>query len=207
MLVIKYSKTYPASYAGHTDTLRTIGRIFRRAGANVQYSQGFNPHMELYFSPALPVGVDSTAEYLAVKMDLEENLLDRLNQFSPKGLTFTQVWQKQVNVAAVVTGATYRVVCKGLSQYASQILDHDYAITYDEKGQQVTKVVRDKIFDLQVIDDDTFLVTLACGNVNLRCDRLVNHLLGVNNLTADYQIVKTQMLVGNIYMDSYLQKF
>ena len=87
------------------------------------------------------------------------------------------------------------------------MLADNYAITYDEKGQQVTKVVRDKIFDLQVIDDDTFVVTLACGNVNLRCDRLVNHLLVVNNLTADYQIVKTQMLVGNIYMDSYLQKF
>jgi len=205
MLVIKYTKAYPASYAGHTDTLRTIGRIFRRAGANVEYSKGFNPHMELYFSPALPVGVQSTAEYLAVKMEMEDNLLDRLNQFSPKGLTFTHLWQKQANVSALVTSATYRVSCKGLSQYASQMLVDNYAITYEEKGQQVTKVVRDKIYDLQVVDADTFLVTLACGNVNLRCDRLVNHLLAVNNLNADYSIVKIQMQTNGTDMDAFLQ--
>lgn len=205
MLVIKYSKTYPASYAGHTDTLRTIGRIFRRAGANVEYSKGFNPHMELYFSPALPVGVDSHAEYLAVKMEMEENLLDRLNAFSPKGLTFTQMWEKQVSVSAIVTSATYQVKCKGLSAYACQILAENYAITYEEKGAEVTKVVRDKIYNLTIVDDDTFLVTIACGNVNLRCDRLVNHLIKVNNLPVDYQIVKTETQTNGINFDIYLQ--
>jgi len=81
----------------------------------------------------------------------------------------------------------------------------NYAITYEEKGQQVTKVVRDKIYDLQVVDADTFLVTLACGNVNLRCDRLVNHLLAVNNLNADYSIVKIQMQTNGTDMDAFLQ--
>ncbi len=205
MLVIKYSKTYPASFAGHTDTLRTIGRIFRRAGAKVQYSQGFNPHMELYFSPALPVGVDSNAEYLAVKMENEENLLDRLNQVSPPGICFLQLWEKQVNVAAVVTSAKYVVKCKGLSAFASQILQPDYAITYEEKGNQTTKVVSDKIFSLQVVDEDTFQVTLACGNTNLRCDRLVGYLLASNNLASDYQITKVTTYTNGVDMDQFLQ--
>ena len=205
MLVIKYSKTYPASFAGHTDTLRTIGRIFRRAGANVEYSKGFNPHMELYFSPALPVGVDSNAEYLAVKMENEDNLLARLNQFSPKGLTFTQVWQKQANVASLVTSATYQVKCQGLGNFAHQILADNYAISYQEKGTEVTKVVRDKIYDLTVVDQDTFVVTLACGNTNLRCDRLVNYLLATNNLNSDYQIVKTHTQTNGVDMDQFLQ--
>ncbi len=205
MLVIKYSKTYPASYAGHTDTLRTIGRIFGRAGAKVEYSKGFNPHMELYLSPALPVGVDSNAEYVAVKMEMEDNLLDRLNQFSPSGLTFTKIWQKQASVFALVTSATYKVTCTGLAQYASQILADNYAITYQEKGVEVTKVVRDKILDLAVVDDDTFFVTLACGNVNLRCDRLVNHLLRANGLDLDYHVVKTETQTNGVNLDDYLQ--
>ena len=205
MLVIKYSKTYPASFAGHTDTLRTIGRIFRRAGANVEYSKGFNPHMELYFSPALPVGIDSQDEYLAVKMELENNLLDRLNQVSPPGICFLQLWEKQVSVSAVVTGATYQVNCKGLGKFAHQILQPDYAITYEEKGNPTTKVVADKIFALQVVDEDTFVVTLACGNVNLRCDRLVNNLLAVNGLNQDYQIVKLQTQSNGVPMEQFLQ--
>ena len=205
MLVIKYSKTYPASYAGHTDTLRTIGRIFRRAGANVEYSKGFNPHMELYLSPALPVGVDSNAEYSAVKMEAEDNLLDRLNRFSPKGLTFTEIWQKQASVFALVTSATYQVTCKGLSAYASQILADNYAITYEEKGAEVTKVVRDKIYDLTVVDADTFFVTLACGNFNLRCDRLVNHLLKANGLDESYHILKIETQTNGVNFDDYLQ--
>lgn len=205
MLVIKYSKTYPASYAGRTDTLRTIGRIFRRAGCNVEYSKGFNPHMELYFSPALPVGVDSCAEYLAVKMPMEDNLLQRLNSVSPKGITFLEVVEQQVNVSAVVTSAQYEVSCLGIGQVAQQLLSKPCVITYDEKGVLVTKDVSDKIYDVKVVSNDKFTVKLACGNNNLRCDRVVNHLRMVSDNCNDYKIVKLTTYVGDLPMDSYLQ--
>ena len=86
-------------------------------------------------------------------MNLEPNLLERLNQVSPPGIKFLQLWEKQINVASIVTSATYQVNCNGLGKVASQVLQPDYAITYEEKGNPTTKVVADKILDMQIVDD------------------------------------------------------
>ena len=54
MVILKFEKTSTAALAAHVDTLRAVTYIFRRAGLEVEYSQGYNPHMELGFSPAIP---------------------------------------------------------------------------------------------------------------------------------------------------------
>ena len=56
MLVVKYTKLYPLSAISHIDLLKVFQRIIRRAKVKVAYSQGFNPHMKIYFSPPVPLG-------------------------------------------------------------------------------------------------------------------------------------------------------
>ena len=51
MLVVEYTKEYPISVISHIDLLRVFHRIIRRVGIKVAYSQGFNPHMKVFFSP------------------------------------------------------------------------------------------------------------------------------------------------------------
>ncbi|MBQ9715663.1 MAG: DUF2344 domain-containing protein, partial [Clostridia bacterium] len=63
MLIVKYTKTDSACYVSHVDTLRTINRTFSRADVDVDYSEGFNPHMLVFFSPPNAVGVESECEY------------------------------------------------------------------------------------------------------------------------------------------------
>ena len=48
-----------------TALLRTV----RRAGLPVAYSQGFHPKPKVSFGPALPVGVESTCEYLDLELE------------------------------------------------------------------------------------------------------------------------------------------
>ncbi|MDD4291801.1 MAG: TIGR03936 family radical SAM-associated protein [Clostridia bacterium] len=67
MIVLKYEKTYPSSMVSHIDTVRLMNRIIRRSGIDIAYSAGFNPHMEIFFSPALSLGVESVCEMMAIK--------------------------------------------------------------------------------------------------------------------------------------------
>jgi radical SAM-linked protein len=53
-------------FLSHLETVRVFTRALRRAQLPVQYSQGFHPQPQLAFATALPVGVESYAEYADV---------------------------------------------------------------------------------------------------------------------------------------------
>ncbi|NTV13822.1 MAG: TIGR03960 family B12-binding radical SAM protein [Desulfobulbaceae bacterium] len=63
-----YSRTGPTRFLGHLEVLQVFFRVLRRAGLPVCYSQGFNPTPKVTFSPALPLGTESLAEYLIVEV-------------------------------------------------------------------------------------------------------------------------------------------
>ncbi|MGE5459361.1 MAG: TIGR03960 family B12-binding radical SAM protein [Solirubrobacterales bacterium] len=64
---VRYAKRGRLVALSHLETMHAILRAVRRAGLPVAYSQGFHPKPKVGFGPALPVGVESEAEY----MDLE----------------------------------------------------------------------------------------------------------------------------------------
>lgn len=53
-------------WLSHLDLLGTVERAFRRSGLPVAFSQGFNPHMQISWGPAHPVGLASDSEYLDI---------------------------------------------------------------------------------------------------------------------------------------------
>jgi len=67
---IRYSKEGPARYLSGLEIQSLWGRSLRRAGFPVAYSQGFNPAPRLSFSPALPVGTESLAEFVEAEFSL-----------------------------------------------------------------------------------------------------------------------------------------
>lgn len=206
MIILKFEKTSTAALAAHVDTLRAVTYIFRRANVDVQYSNGYNPHMELGFSAPLALGVESVCEYVSAKADNSFDLLERLNAVCPQGIRFTKAFCCNVNIAAIVNRATYRVEAQGIGNVAEEILAENYSITYLERGATVTKDVSSRIFAARKVDDNTALVTLACGNDNLRPDRLVAHLQNAHNLSGDYKITKIESYVDDAKTDEYLEK-
>lgn len=204
MIIFKFEKTSTSALAAHVDTLRAVTYVFRRANLNAEYSQGFNPHMELGFSAPLALGVESVCEYVSVKMPFETGLLEKLNAVCPQGLKFTAVFEKNVNLAAKINRATYRVEARGIGEVAGEILQPNYEIAYEERGATVVKDVSARIFGARKLDADTALVTLAIGNANLRPDRLVCHLMNKHGLTGDYKILKTESFVDDMPADEYL---
>ena len=211
MVVLKFEKTGAAALVSHVDNLRAITYLLRRAGLQVEYSQGFNPHMELGFSPPVALGVVSLCEYVSAKMPLEQGtlgtqgLLERLNSVCPSGLKFTKVFEKNINLAAKINRATYRVEACGIGDVVEEILAPNYEITYEERGMAVTKNVQNRIYNAQKVHSNCAFVTLAVGNDNLRPDRLVTHLMNKHNLSGDYKIIKTESFVDVTPTDEYLE--
>lgn len=62
----RFAKQETLRFLSHLETVRVYTRALRRAQLPVQYSQGFHPQPQLAFATALPVGVESRAEYADV---------------------------------------------------------------------------------------------------------------------------------------------
>jgi radical SAM-linked protein len=89
LLRIRYSKEGPARFLSGLEIQSLWGRSLRRAGFPVAYSQGFNPAPRLSFSPALPVGTESVAEFVEAEFSLPvtaSELERKLPVFLPEGI-------------------------------------------------------------------------------------------------------------------------
>lgn len=80
MIVLKYRKTGSVCFISHIDLLRHMDRVIRRGKIAVKYSQGFNPHALMFFSPPLSLGISSTAEYLSI--DSDENAQEVFEKYN-----------------------------------------------------------------------------------------------------------------------------
>ncbi|WP_244835483.1 TIGR03936 family radical SAM-associated protein [Clostridium sp. BJN0001] len=89
--LIKYTKEADIKFIAHLDMLKTIQKNIRRAHLPIEYSQGFNPHMNTSMAQPLSVGVYSLGEYmdmvLTEKMD-EKEIIKRLNETAPDGIKY-----------------------------------------------------------------------------------------------------------------------
>jgi radical SAM-linked protein len=86
---IRYAKEGPARYLSGLELQSLWGRVFRRAGLPLAYTQGFNPAPKLSLSPALPVGAESECEYLEGEFSLPvpaAEVLAKLPAHLPAGI-------------------------------------------------------------------------------------------------------------------------
>ena len=87
----KFTKEENIKFISHLDVLKTIQKNIRRAGLPIEFSQGFNPHMNTSIAQPLSVGVYSSGEYmdmvLTTEMD-EKEIVDKLNATAPSGIKY-----------------------------------------------------------------------------------------------------------------------
>lgn len=209
MIVLKYQKTGSVCFISHIDLLRHMDRIIRRGKIVVNYSQGFNPHPLMYFSPPLSLGVSSRAEYLTLDCDMQkEEVFEKFNGAVPDDLKASKVFasEKNPNLQA-------KVVCADFAfntPYKPIDVDGKFEISYQKKGETVTENVADKIYSF-FEKDGKLVARLASGSVNLRPDRIVHKLnsaLGVDLKLCDIEKIAQYVDVDGklVDVDEYLQK-
>jgi len=110
-----YTKLGRCQYLAHTDLIRTLPRIIRRAGLQALYSQGYHPKPVMSFGPALSLGTPSFGEWIDFQLveDLPaEAVLDRMNAVCPEGLSFVAIEKTDSstpNMAKYLNGGDYLV--------------------------------------------------------------------------------------------------
>ena len=204
MIVIKYSKLDGAEFIPHLDMLKHFAKIVRRMGVKVGYSQGFNPHMLVFMSSPIALGLKSKSEYCLIESDENASLFKELfNKFAPNGIKCEECYSvtKKAKIASDVTLATYKI--SGLNKFdVNEILNLNEFFIENKKGEQ--KEVRSKIVSLN-FDGSDLLATLKFGNDTLRPDYLANKLLSVYG-GGDIDVVKEDArFLDGVNLETYLK--
>ncbi len=95
-LRLKFSKTGRAVYLSHLDLMRTMQRVFSRAGVPLKYSEGFNPHAKISIILPLSVGTASLCEYMDFALTEERDLAtlpEALNAYMPEGIRALEAYE------------------------------------------------------------------------------------------------------------------
>lgn len=84
-----YEKTGILRFLSHLDLGRVFQRAISRTKAPIAYSQGFHPHPQIAFGPALPVGTEGQREYVdfyfSEQIDIE-HFITNMNATFPEGV-------------------------------------------------------------------------------------------------------------------------
>lgn len=102
-------------FLSHLDFMQIWGRAARRAGVPIAYSQGFNPHPKLAFTPPRGVGMAGLNEYGDMELSLDmtgEEFLAKMSDALPRGvrvLTATPLTRKQESLMSFVNYAKYEI--------------------------------------------------------------------------------------------------
>ena len=94
-LRLRFAKEGRAVYISHLDLMRTMQRVFQRAGLSLKYSEGFNPHPILSILLPLSVGMQSVCELMDFQLEAPpalESLPALLSACMPEGIRALEVY-------------------------------------------------------------------------------------------------------------------
>lgn len=92
---LRFTKNGRAVYISHLDLMHTLQRAFSRAGLELKYSEGFNPHPSISIAMPLSVGTASCCEILDFQLISEtepQQIAERLNAVLPEGIRVEETY-------------------------------------------------------------------------------------------------------------------
>ena len=96
-----FKKTGRAIYISHLDLMRVMQRTFMRAGYQLKYSEGFNPHPQISILLPLSVGCSSQSELMDFQIIGDEDISEmpaRLTAVMPEGIEALSVYETESKV-------------------------------------------------------------------------------------------------------------
>ncbi len=97
-LRLRFEKTGRAVWISHLDLMSTMQRAFSRAGYELQYSEGFNPHPLISILLPLSVGMGSICELMDFRLRTDVDLAQlpaRLTAALPEGIRVLEAYPSE----------------------------------------------------------------------------------------------------------------
>lgn len=223
--LVKFTKESEIKFISHLDVLRTIQKNIRRAHLDIEYSQGFNPHMTTSIAQPLSVGVYSSGEYMDMVLNSEmdeKEIIDRLNQTSTRGIKFisatavpyTQGEKKVPQSMALIDAARYTIKVKYTdtsnieNEINKMLQDEVWTITKRSKKGQKEVDIKPLVKEFSFWVKDEYLVIntlISTGSrENLSADLLVTYIKNNTSNANDDAFVDIKREEMYFYRDEKL---
>ncbi len=186
---ISYSRQGEARFNGHLEFLQLFFRACRRAEIPLAFSKGFHPTPIVSFSPALPLGTASLAEYVLAELtelpaDLD-SIKDALNNRLPESIRILKVERAgHEKNESVLTG--YRITLA--KEFAPQQLEktmqaESLPVTLIRKRKKRRIDAKTVVNRLVAIDDHTLELDLVTtpGKAGIKPMELIQAVLDLDD--------------------------
>jgi len=154
----RFSRGEPVKFISHLDIMRLWQRAFRRAGIELAYSEGFNPHPRIALAAPLPLGVTSEAELMdvfTVKNITPHSFMTLANSHLPPGIEIVQVCHVPLELPSLqsrVRLAEYSVTVKGKAEEVSHAIKS--LLEKDTLPWEHQRDTGPRSYDLRALIDD-----------------------------------------------------
>lgn len=200
---LHYALTGPVRALSHLETVRAIERAIRRARLPVVYSQGYSPRPRFTFSPALPVGMESQAEYVDIHLHGEHKAADlkqALTAVFPPGFEVIDIQINPENSLNKGTSTTtYLAALPPISpaQIEAALTQFHLAPTWpftrNHRGRTREFDLKQQIQSLHLHPEGSLQIEIkSTQSGSARPDELVKSLLGVEPM----RVVKKSVSLG-----------
>ncbi|MBR1691469.1 MAG: TIGR03936 family radical SAM-associated protein [Lachnospiraceae bacterium] len=179
---IKFAKCGAMVFIGHLDMMRYFQKAMRRAGIDISYSQGFNPHQIMSFAAPLGVGLCSNGEYMDIQVEsatTSEQMRQALNAVMVEGvevLSVKRLPDDAQNAMASVAAAGYTVRFREGHEPPFDVREafeafrekQQILITKKTKKGEKELDIAPSIYEMRLTDDGIYLLVDASSAGNIK---------------------------------------
>lgn len=191
-LRITFGKAGTLKYTSSLDIAKIWERALRRADLPILYTQGFNTRPRIQLAMPLPLGITSECEILDAalreRIEFQEaELIERLLQVAPRGLTIHAIAEVEARASAMqslVLSAEYRIRFEDgadasmLRARIDDLLNRESIIVEKvRKRRRSVMDLRPLIIELYLDEANDLIAHLSVGDRgNMRPDQLIEQM-------------------------------
>ncbi len=194
LLRLRFAKRGVAAFLSHLEMAEALVRMFRRLRFDIVNSNGPSPKPRIAFSPALPIAMQSEAEFCDVELFgrwSPEAVLSELSRSPPPGFTFAS--------AEVITNKT-PTLGQSIALMHYRVSTHDAAVLAERFAAAPTWIIRrvhherEHVFDLKqevaslsAVDSNVVFSLHVRSDGSLKADDVLSA-LGITELASKIDV-------------------
>ena len=181
---MSYQKNNSLIFISQLDLQRMFQRAFMRAQVPLMYSNGFNPHPKMTYSPPVSMFISSACEYLDFETTSDEDpdlILSSLNEVLPDDIIINDIVKLDENsksLSKILNWASYQYTLKNIGELSEEELISEYScceLNYEKRNKKnkITKRdLKEYTRNFSVKKSGDLLIINACHS--MENDNMVN---------------------------------